>query len=80
MLRVRIVPNLRVFVRATTLDRARREAEAAGLTLSAWVDKTLTESIWTARFARRQERDNALGVTPQHPAGEYAALEDLRRP
>jgi hypothetical protein len=73
------MPNLNVSVRAATLDEARAAAVAAGMTLSAWVDQTLTESIWTARFARQQGRNAALGVTPDYLAAEYARLEDLRR-
>ncbi|WP_157180533.1 MULTISPECIES: hypothetical protein [Protofrankia] len=49
------------------------------MTLSAWVDKMLAESIWTVRFARQQQRNAALGVTPDYLAAEYARLEDLRR-
>ncbi len=73
------MPNLNVSVRAATLEQARAAAAVAGMTLSAWVDKTLAESIWTARFARQQQRNAALGVTPDYLAAEYARLEDLRR-
>ncbi len=73
------VPDLNVSVRAATLEQARAAAAAAGMTLSAWVDKTLAESIWTARFARQQQRNAALGVTSDHLAAEYARLEELRR-
>jgi hypothetical protein len=73
------MPNLNVSVRAATLDEARAAATAAGMTLSAWVDKTLAESIWTARFARQQQRNAALGVTPDYLAAEHDRLEALRR-
>ncbi len=73
------MPNLNVSVRTATLAEARAQAAAAGLTLSAWVDKTLTESIWTTRFVRQQERNVALGMTPAYLDGEYARLEELRQ-
>ncbi|WP_322768970.1 hypothetical protein [Frankia sp. Cr1] len=73
------MPNLNVSVRAATLEEARTQAAAAGLTLSAWVDKTLTEAIWTARFARQQVRNAALGVTPEYLDSEFACLEELRQ-
>jgi hypothetical protein len=76
---MRGMPNLNVSVRAATLEAAREQAAAAGMTLSAWVDKTLTDSIWTRRFARQQERNAALGVTPEYLDGEYIRLEELRR-
>ncbi len=73
------MPNLNVSVRAATLQQARAAATAAGMTLSAWVDRTLTESIWTARFARQRQRNTALGVTASYLVAEYARLEELRR-
>lgn len=76
---MRSMPNLSVSVREATLQDARTQAEAAGLTLSAWVDKTLTEAIWTARFTRQQQRNAALGVTPKALDAEFARLEELRR-
>jgi hypothetical protein len=74
-----VMPNLNVSVRAATLEAARVQAAAAGVSLSAWVDKTLTESIWTTRFARQQERNAELGVTPDYLADEFARLEEIRR-
>ena len=65
---MRGMPNLNV-----------EQAAAAGMTLSARVDKTLTDSIWTRRFARQQERNAALGVTPDYLDGEFTRLEELRR-
>jgi len=47
--------------------------------LSAWVDKTLTEAIWTARFTRQQQHNAALGVTSQALDDEFARLEEMRR-
>jgi hypothetical protein len=76
---MRGMPNLNVSVRAATLEAAREQASAAGMTLSDWVDKTLTDSIWTRRFARQQERNAALGVTPEYLDGEFTRLEELRR-
>ncbi len=73
------MPSMSVSVRAETLEAARAEAAAAGLTLSAWVDRTLAEAVWTRRFARQQERNAALGVTSESLTGEFARLEDLRR-
>ncbi|WP_239310179.1 MULTISPECIES: hypothetical protein [unclassified Frankia] len=73
------MPNLNVSVRAGTLQHARAAATAAGMTLSAWVDKTLAESIWTARFARQRQRNAALGVTASYLVAEYTRLEELRR-
>ncbi|WP_283097845.1 hypothetical protein [Frankia sp. AgB32] len=39
----------------------------------------MTEAIWTARFARQQERNAALGVTPAVLDAEFTHLEALRR-
>ncbi|CAO5151582.1 conserved hypothetical protein [Frankia sp. AiPs1] len=73
------MPSMSVSVRAETLEAARAAAAAAGLTLSAWVDRTLSEAVWTRRFARQQERNAALGVTSEYLAGEFARIEELRR-
>ncbi|MCM3921025.1 hypothetical protein ND748_04950 [Frankia sp. AiPs1] len=73
------MPSMSVSVRAETLEAARAEAAAAGLTLSAWVDRTLAEAVWTRRFAHQQERNAALGITTEYLNGEFARLEELRR-
>ncbi|MGI8647879.1 MAG: hypothetical protein ACR2JX_06615 [Mycobacteriales bacterium] len=48
------MPNLTVSVREATLADTRAQAAAAGISLSAWVDKTLTATMWTARFAHQR--------------------------
>ncbi|WP_133150745.1 hypothetical protein [Frankia canadensis] len=73
------MPSMSVSVRAETLEAARAEAAAAGLTLSAWVDRTLSEAVWTRRFARQQERNAALGITAEYLGDEFVHLEALRR-
>ncbi len=73
------MPSMSVSVRAETLEAARAEAAAAGLTLSAWVERTLSEAVWTRRFARQQERNAALGVTSDYLSADFARLEELRR-
>lgn len=72
------MPNLNVSVRAATLEQVQAEAKAAGMNLSAWVDKTLSTAIWTQRFARQQARNAELGVTEGWLADEYAALQARR--
>ena len=73
------MPNLNVSVRSVTLDQAKAAAAAAGLNLSAWVEKTLAAAIWTQRFARQQERNAQLGITSDWLTAEYASLEATRR-
>ncbi len=75
---MRDMPNLNVSVRDATLTDARAQATAAGVSLSAWVDQTLTSAMWTARFAHQQQRNAALGLTSSYLATEYTNLEKLR--
>ncbi|MBL7491320.1 hypothetical protein I6A60_01695 [Frankia sp. AgB1.9] len=71
------MPNLSVSVREATLADARARAEAAGVTLSAWVDQTLTDAIWTARWREQQTVNRELGVDDEWLAREYASREGL---
>lgn len=55
------------------------QAAATGLDLTVWAEITLTDAMWTASFSRQQQRNAALGVTPEALDLEFSRLEDLRR-
>jgi hypothetical protein len=72
------MPKLDVSVKQETIDASRAAASAAGMNLSNWADKALSEAAWRERFSRSAERERQLGITPEWLAQYKAGAEEQR--
>jgi len=72
------MPKLDVSVRQETIEASRSAANAAGMNLSNWTDKVLTEAAWRERFSRSAERERQLGITPEWLTQHKQGIEEQR--
>lgn len=72
------MPKLDVSVRQETIEASRAAASAAGMNLSNWADKVLSEAAWRERFSRSAERERQLGITPEWLARHKEGVEEQR--
>jgi hypothetical protein len=72
------MPKLDVSVKQETIDASRAAANAAGMNLSNWTDKVLSEAAWRERFSRSAQRERQLGITPEWLAKHRDGVEEQR--
>jgi len=72
------MPKLDVSVKAETIEASKAAAKAAGMNLSNWTDKVLSEAAWRQRFSRSAARERELGITPEWLAYHKAGIEEQR--
>lgn len=65
------MPNMNVSLREDTLQAVKAAAEGAGVPLSQWVEKTLSDAILTEKFRRANAELRAIGVDQARLDAEY---------
>lgn len=68
---------MNVSLREDTLAAAKAAAEAAGVPLSQWVEKTLSDAILAEKFRRANDELRAIGVDRAWLDAEFARNQGL---